>query len=316
MNFGIIGYGNIARSFSKALEYTTNGKIVAIGSKSLYGNDEFHKENPEINVYQTYQEVLNDPNIDGVYVALPHSLHKEWALKALNSKIPVFCEKPATLFLDDIQEIVAASKENNVLFLEAFKTKFNKGIDQLKEDLALIGKVKTISTNFCFDATGAKKSRSYLFEVGQGGALNDVGTYVIGFILDLVDSPIKKIESELKIVDQVDEQFEGTIYFENGTEGHFEGAIDRNIDRIAIIKGEKGDIIVPTYSRIEEYEVILNDGEKIKRSYPIEGTDMTMEIQSFIDLVESGQSESARHSLADTEQIISTLEKIRAGKVK
>ncbi len=218
MNIGIIGFGNIAKSFFKSLEFIQGVKVSAIGSKSLIKDNEFHNKHPEINVYPTYAEVLSDPNIDGIYIALPHSLHKEWSLKALDLKIPVFCEKPATLFLNDMKEITNLSKEKNVLFLEAFKIKFNHGFNQLKKDILLIGDINRVSTSFCFDATIDKESRPYLFEIGQGGAINDIGT------------------------------------------------------------------------------------------------DMVLEIQEFINLVESSQNESKIHSLKDTELIIRTLEQIRVGK--
>lgn len=234
--------------------------------------------------------------------------------KSFSLKIPVFCEKPATLSLDDMKQITDLSKEKNVLFLEAFKMKFNHGFNQLKEDLLLIGDINRVNTSFCFNGLGNKDSDSYLFKLGEGGALNDVGTYVIGFILDVVDAPIKTIKSNLKIVDEVDEHFEGVIHFENGAEGYFEGAIDRRFPRLAIIKGANGAVIVPNYDRIEEYEVILNNGKNIKRNIPIIGTDMVLEIQEFINLVESSQNESKIHSLKDTELIIRTLEQIRVGK--
>ncbi|WP_218213156.1 hypothetical protein [Enterococcus casseliflavus] len=104
------------------------------------------------------------------------------------------------------------------MFLEAFKIKFNHGFNQLKKDILLIGDINRVSTSFCFDATIDKESRPYLFEIGQGGAINDIGT------------------------------------------------------------------------------------------------DMVLEIQEFINLVESSQNESKIHSLKDTELIIRTLEQIRVGK--
>ncbi|TWW13726.1 hypothetical protein LABALGNA3A7_06490 [Dellaglioa algida] len=314
MNFGIIGYGNIAKRFFNSIQHTKNGRVTAIGSKSLATNDQFKMENPNITVYDSYQAVLEDDTIDGVYIALPHMMHKEWSLKALALKIPVFCEKPAVLTTADMKEIEFASVQNKTLFMEAFKTKFNVGMAHLKKDLDLIGPIQTLSANFCSNAIPEQKPTSYLLQKGQGGALNDIGTYPIGFVLDIVAAPIKKINPTMEMRNGIDESFSATIYFENGVQAFIEGAINEAKERVAIISGQRGQITIPMYNRIEDYTITLTNGQKIDRHYFIAGDDMTLEIQAFIDLAEVGASESHRHSLQDTFDIIQVIEKIRQDK--
>ncbi|MHC9533305.1 Gfo/Idh/MocA family protein [Dellaglioa sp. L3N] len=312
MNFGIIGYGNIAKRFFRSIQYTQNGQVTAIGSKSLDNDVVFKAENPKISVYDSYQAVLEDDTIDGVYIALPHILHKEWSLKALALKIPVLCEKPAVLTTVDMKEIEMASIENQTLFVEAFKTKFNVGMTHLKEDLVLIGPIQTVSANFCSNAIPTQKETSYLLQKGQGGALNDIGTYPIGFVLDILGASILKIEPTIAMKNGIDESFSATLYFENGSQAFIEGAINEAKERVAIITGKQGRITIPMYNRIQDYMIELNQGQAIEREYSIVGDDMTLEIQGFIDLVEAGASVCDRHSLQDTFDIIQVIEEIRA----
>lgn len=311
MNVGIIGYGNIARRFSKSIAYTKGGRVTAIGSRSLSKDEGFKADHPEITVYDTYEALLEDPSINGIYIALPHSMHKEWALKALARKIPVLCEKPAVLTTQDMQELIEVATENQTLFVEAFKTKYNIGFEHLKEALKDLGAIKQVEASFCYDMTDNREPNSYLFQEGQGGALNDVGTYSIGFVLGIVDAPIARIEGHQTLVNGIDDYFSARIFFENGVEAFVEGGIDREKERVARIVGEHGEITIPFYYRLEEYEVALKNQEKMTDHYPIEGDDMTLEIQNFINLVAAQKNDCPIHSLADTKKIIAVMEDIR-----
>lgn len=309
MKFGIIGFGKIARKFVKSIEYTTEGQIAAIASHSLKKDDPYLKEHPDVKVYDDYEALLNDERIDAVYIALPHLYHKQWVIKAIEHHKAVLSEKPLVLNSQDIDDIKNCVLQYQGYCLEAFKTKFNHGFDALKEDLKLIGKIKTVETNFCSD-TSALSRDSYLFDPLQGGALNDVGSYIIGFILGLVDSPIDHIESEMKLDNGIDLSFLAKIYFENGIVGIGEGSIDYAKERYALITGEKGTIEIPYYNRIIDYTIKL-DNQNIERHYPIDGDDMTLEIQALIDDVNHHRHDNTIHSLKDAKYLQQVIEQIR-----
>ena len=115
MNFGIIGFGRIARKFVQAIEATDEGKIYAISSRSVSMDDPYLKEHPEVKVYKDYEELLNDPQVDAVYIALTHKFHKEWILRSLEHHIPVLSEKPLVLTSTDVDEIQEKVKKTNTL---------------------------------------------------------------------------------------------------------------------------------------------------------------------------------------------------------
>ena len=240
MNFGIIGFGRIAKKFCESIK-ETEGKVYAIASHSIEENDPYLLQNPEVKIYRDYEELLNDSNVEAVYIAVPHKFHKQWVIHALMAK-----------------------------------------------------------------GTG-----SFLFDQEQGGALNDVGPYLVGFALDLIDSPVKDVQGLVKVVDGIEEHFFGRILFENKVEALLEGAIDEQKDREATITGTLGQIKVPMFNRIIGYTVYLPNEQVIERNYPIKGTDMTKQIQCLIDDVHAGKIENDRHSLQDSIDVITVMEQIR-----
>jgi predicted dehydrogenase len=311
MNFGIIGFGNIAKKFIHSISYTNNGTIYAIASRSLKPDDSFLLEHPQIKCYPTYDELLNDSTVEAVYIALPHQQHKEWAIKALRHHIPVLCEKPAALSVLDMREIAATAISQQTYFLEAFKTKFNVGMDQLKKDIRLIGPLTKLEANFCSDSVFRVSPDSYLLDPVQGGALNDVGSYGIGFMLDLIPDQLVDVRANRFIKNGIDYHTEMQLFFEQGTMAHLECAIDRKKERTAFIYGANGSIEVPLFNRITEYTIALSNGTRQRRSFPIQGDDMVLEIQAIIDDVTQQRLENLRHSMDDSCEIIKIMELVR-----
>lgn len=313
MKFGIIGFGRIARKFVKSIE-ATQGVVSAIGSRSMTLDDPYLKEHPQIKVYRDYEQMLCDSDIEAVYIALPHKFHKKWILKALDHHVPVLCEKPLVLFAEEVEEVRQKMRETKTLCVEALKTKFNDGYDQLKKDLEKIAPVQKIYANFCSDSLDMPKT-CFLFDPQQGGALNDIGSYILGFILGIETSEIVDVKSEQKMVDEINYYFKAEITFADGCLATAEGAIDRKKKRMAIIEGQNGTIEIPDYNRIVDYKIEQKDGVVIHRHFPFDGNDMTKEIEDFIKDVEEGNIESKKHSMDDTKAIL-TLSAYIASKKK
>lgn len=310
MNFGIIGFGKIARKFVQAIEATNEGTVYAIGSRSISMDDPYLQEHKEIKVYHDYELLLQDPKVDAVYIALTHKFHKEWIEKALEHKIPVLCEKPLVLTSKEADEIIQKASETNTLCTEALKTKFNTGYDNLKNDLKEIGEIQSIYANFCSDASGLPKT-SFLFDKEQGGALNDIGSYVLGFILGIHEKEIDTIQTTRRDIDGINYYFKSDIHFKDGCTATAEGAIDREKERYAKIIGSKGEIMIPNYNRITDYVISWKDGRKQTKSYPFIGNDMTMEIEDFINDVKNRVTQSKKHSLKDTKKILQLSQKLK-----
>ena len=124
INWGIIGAGKIASKFATDLNTVPNSKLYAIASRDLEKANAFRQEYNVDLAYGSYKELALDPNIDAIYIATPHSFHKAHTILCLNQHKPVLCEKPFAINLEDVEDMIQRSKQNNTLLMEAMWTIF------------------------------------------------------------------------------------------------------------------------------------------------------------------------------------------------
>lgn len=313
IKWGIIGLGNIAMRFAKSLSYTNEGKLYAIASKTKEKRDEFYEQYKCEKVYDDYNELLKDKELDAVYIALPHGFHKYWSIEALKNKKAVLCEKPVGLNAQEMKEIKKAALLNNTFFMEAMKTRFIPFIHNIKEVIKSkeIGDITTIEANFCNHVKDIKKG-SYLLDKEQGGALLDVGIYPLSFVMDIIDSEVIKVESDMEINESgVDSYFKAILTFENGVIGTIEGAIDRNKERTAIIKGTKGYMEIPIYNRPNKATIYINDRQPYTIEKELEFDDMYAEIKEVHECLKASKLQSDYLSLDESIRVMEILDQIK-----
>ena len=317
IKWGIIGLGNIAARFAKSLSNSSEGILYAIASKTKEKRDVFYEQYKCEKIYEDYNELLNDDNLDAVYIALPHGFHKYWSMQALRHKKAVLCEKPVGLNAEEMKEIKKEALLNNTFFMEAMKTRFIPLIHQIKEIMRNkeIGEITSIEANFCNHVKDIKEG-SYLLDKNQGGALLDVGIYPLSFVMDMIDSEVKEVKSEMKINEWgVDSYFKATLTFENGVIGTIEGAIDRDKERTAIIKGTKGYMEIPIYNRPNKAMIYLNNDEVYTIEEELEFDDMYAEIKEVHDCLMESKLQSEDLTLDESIRVMEALDDIRKNAV-
>lgn len=133
IRWGIIGAGNIAKRFTISSAQTKEGILYAVANRTLEKAEAFKKNYPCEKAYGSYEALLKDPQIDMVYIALPHQYHFKWIKKALLEKKAVLCEKPATMNATQMREIKKLAKINGVFFMEAMKNRFVPVSEKINE---------------------------------------------------------------------------------------------------------------------------------------------------------------------------------------
>lgn len=310
MKFGIIGFGRITRKFIESIRYTRDGQIAAVASHSLSPQDPFLLSHPEVQLYRDYHSLLKDPAIEAVYIALPHKEHFRWSLSCLEHGKAVLCEKPLVLSSAEAEEIQKTVQRTGICCMEAIKTRYNLGYQQLKKELFSLGNIEQIRCAFCFDGNQLS-SNSYLFQPGQGGALNDIGIYPLSFVLGLCPSEPVELEADIEETNGIDSYFHANMRFANNTTAILEGAIDRNSSRTAWITCSAATVEIPVFNRMTEYTIHYHDGRTVRNEYPFDGDDMTLEIQEFIKTASAHKQESPLYPLQDTIRAIRLIEQIR-----
>src|SRR5437879_3875105 len=124
IRMGILGAGGIATAFAKAAPEFRSVEVVAIGSREQAKADEFAAIFGLPQAYGSYDAVLEDPEIDAVYIALPNGLHKEWAIASARAGKHILCEKPMALTRQDGEAMFEAADAANVVLIEAFAYRF------------------------------------------------------------------------------------------------------------------------------------------------------------------------------------------------
>jgi predicted dehydrogenase len=313
IKWGIIGLGNIAQRFAKSLSYSNEGKLYAIASRTKEKCDAFHERHRCEKIYEDYEELLKDEEIDAVYIALPHGFHKYWSIEALKHNKAVLCEKPVGLNAGEMEEIKNAALLNNTFFMEAMKTRFIQLIHEIKKIIKNkeIGEIESIEANFCNYVKEIKEG-SYLLDKNQGGALLDVGIYPLSFVMDMIDSEVKTVNANMEINEAgVDSYFKAILTFENGVIGNIEGAFDRDKERTAIIKGTKGHIEIPIYNRPSIAKIYINDKEPYTIEEELEFDDMYAEIKEVHKCLNASRLQSEYMSLDESLRVMKVLDEIK-----
>ncbi|BCM93240.1 scyllo-inositol 2-dehydrogenase (NADP(+)) IolU [Abditibacteriota bacterium] len=182
LRWGILATGSIARTFARALPSSQNGMLWAVASRNAESAAAFATAMGARKSYGSYAELLEDPDVDAVYIATPHPMHFEWIVKCAEAGKHILCEKPLTLNSPDASRAVEAARANGVALMEAFMYRCHPQTAQIVELVSsgALGKIKAIEATFSFQAQPNPDSRLFNLDLGGGGIL-DVGCYVASF---------------------------------------------------------------------------------------------------------------------------------------
>lgn len=217
VKWGILGYARIAKSsVIPGILRSEHSQLYAIASS----DPEKRRECQELygcpKVYENYEDVLNDDEVQAVYIPLPNSLHKEWAIKAVQRGKHVLCEKPIALHADECRELIETAAEHRVHVMEAFMYRYTDRMQKVQEVLASgeIGEVRYIQSTFRFllNRPNTIKVRP---ELG-GGSLYDVGCYPVNFVGMITNAVPASCASHSVIENGIDVMFSATMQYENG----------------------------------------------------------------------------------------------------
>ncbi|GII98416.1 putative dehydrogenase [Sediminihabitans luteus] len=191
IRWGILGPGSIARSFAEAVRTSTRGRVTAVGSRDVgRAQDLAERHTDDARAHGSYEDLVGDPDVDVVYVATPHSHHREHALLAIAAGKHVLVEKAFTRNAAEARDVLDAARAAGVFVMEALKTRHLPHVAAIRTMIARgeIGDV--VSVTGSYEAAFPHDPSSRIFDPAlAGGALLDIGVYPIGFAMDLLGVP-------------------------------------------------------------------------------------------------------------------------------
>ncbi len=249
IKWGVLGTAGIASGCTiPGMLLSENSEAYAIAGRSEEKVNKFVEKFGFKKGYVGYEKLLQDPDVQAVYVPLPNDIHKKWVIEAVKAGKHVLCEKPLAMNASEVAEMFAAAEENNVFLMEAYAYLHSPYMLSLVEDVksGIIGDVVFIDTAFL---TQGYHEDFRLHKEFGGGALYDLGCYCTTMILSLIDSNIKDVKAVCEKTDLgVDKLTTAIMSFENGASASFNvGMIlgensNARFDRL-YIRGTKGTII-------------------------------------------------------------------------
>ena len=273
IKWGVLGTAGIASwGTIPGMQMAEGCELYAIAGRSEAKVAEFKERFGFQKAYVGYDALLEDKEVQAVYIPLPNHLHFEWVMKAIEAGKHVLCEKPLALNALEAEEMFRAAKRKGVQFAEAYAYLHSPYVASLKEvvESGSIGEVDYIETAFV--TQGYEEDYRLHREFG-GGAMYDLGCYCTTMMLSLVDAEPTFVKACAEFGgDDVDFHTAGIVKFENGVRASFNvGMIFGNgangrFDRL-YIHGSKGCIRSEVeYNQAGELKyTVVSEGKEIER---------------------------------------------------
>ncbi len=281
MNVAIIGAGAIARSMCRTIRgMKENGRPVelyAIASRSQEKADAFAREEGVEKAYGSYEAMLADPKVDLVYIATPHSHHAEQMKLCIRYGKAVLCEKAFTPNQHQAEEVLRLAREQGVYVAEALWPRYMPSRWIINELLAegVIGEPRMLYSNLCY---AIEHKERIMDPALAGGALLDLGIYVLNFASMVFGDDIVRINSTVELMETgVDRTETITIKYRDGKMAQLMASTAFNSDRRCVIYGTKGYLTVDNVNNPGWIEIF----DKDDRVHPIRRIDVPAQITGY-----------------------------------
>ncbi len=314
LRWGILGTGRMARAFANDLKLLPDARLMGVGSRSLEGAQRFGDEFQVPLRFGSYRELAASDQVDVVYVATPPSLHCEHVLMCLQSGRHVLCEKPFALSANQARRMIEASASHGVFLMEAMWTRFIPAVVHLRRLLAeqKIGALQMLLAGGAF--IPGDDPDFYLFrrDLG-GGVLLDAGVYLVSMASMILGAPDRTAALGQLTGGGIDDHEGVLLSHAAGPLAMLHVSLRARAAPDLTLLGSKGRIhlAAPIFCPRRLTLTVSGAGEDVLE-FPFEGSGYRFQAAEVAHCIRDGRLESAVMSHAETLQIMTTLDRIRA----
>lgn len=312
--WGIVGPGGIAERFASDLARVDDATLVGVASRSLERAEAFAGRHGIPRAHDDERALLDDPEVDVVYVATPHSRHATDALAALEAGKHVLCEKPMALSAPQARTMVAAARDRGLFLMEAMWTRFLPSYRRLVELLGegRIGDPLLVEADFGFRAPVDPGHRLFAPALG-GGATLDLGIYPVQLCSLVLGRPDRVVADGVVGGTGVDEVAAAVLHHPAGTLGVVGASIRVGTSCTARISGTDGWIDLPAFHHCPAHLDVHGPGGHERVDTAHEGDGIRFQVHEVHRCLDAGATESPTMPLDETLEVAATLDAIRAG---
>lgn len=313
VRFGILGAGSIATRVMRDLPTAVQVEVTCVAARELARAQAFAARFGIATALGSYEELVARVDVDVVYIATPHPLHKQQALLAMRAGKHVLCEKPAALNSAELAEMLACAAQNRVFFMEAMWTRLMPAMLCVKELLAegVIGPLATLHAGFSGRAVFAAASRLYDLALG-GGALLDIGCYPIHLAIDLLGGAPEFVTGAAVLGSTgVDEQNAMLLRFPGGGLASLSSGLRVDQTTTAVLCGPEGSLEIPEFYHATQ--VLLRRGNDVSVIFEDTGSQrgFAHEFSHVAACVSEGRLESPRVPHRDSIAALAVMDSLR-----
>ena len=289
VNWGFLGAGWIAnRAMAPAVHAANNAQLFGVASRDRARSAKFEPQN----VYDSYQQLLDDPQIGVVYISLANHQHLEWVTKSLEAGKHVLCEKPLGLNAIEVQKMIDCAQRCNRLLVEAVWTRWHPRFKRIAEVVASgeIGELSTIESQFTFKSEMTENYR--LDPASGGGALLDIGCYQINAWVALTngakDLKINTVERKLGPT-KIDLTTEVYATINNSIKAHLISSFDFDAPQKLKIDGRSGSVATESGESFSTWREpsSLRVNDRIEQFYSVD---------AFVEMIQQVSEQVANNS--------------------
>lgn len=317
IGWGLIGTGEVSRSFAADLTYETGSRRVAVASRDARRAGAFARESRVERAYQGLEALLADPEVDVVHIGTPHGTHRDIALSALAAGKHIVVEKPIALNRSQAEEIASAAASAGLFAMEGMWMKFNPAYRAVLDTITAgdIGTPKSVRASFGVPFPTDTGSR-WSAELG-GSTLLDQGIYPITLVMAVLGTPTEiSARGEVR-PDGVDLTAHMTFEFGGGRYAQIAVSMIDFCEPTATVNGSSGWITLPTPFWAASYFQTHSGSDPeqlakgIRTDRPSIGNGFTPMIQHVNEAVTTGLTQSPIHPLSDTLEVFDVLDEVR-----
>ena len=258
--WGILGTAGIAAKVARAIDLAANAELIAIASRDQERAAAWAAERDLERSYGSYDALLDDPEIDAVYIPLPPSMHREWTIKAAEKSKHVLCEKPLALSAAEARDMATACKDNSVQLMDGVMWVHHERSDEIKNILndGRLGELRRITSAFSFNGNlqGTDNIRTQK-ELG-GGSLGDLGYYCARASIWAFDALPTRAYATARFYNEVDFNLSALLWFEGERIATFDCGFDTVARKWLEVAGTQAslvcdDFVVPQHEVLARY---------------------------------------------------------------
>ena len=311
--WGIIATGKIAASLAEALHFVEDAEPIAVASRTQQNADRFGDTWNIPRRYGSYQQLVEDDDVDVVYIATPHNLHAENMKLCLQAGKHVMCEKPLTINAQEVHECIELARQKDRFLMEAVWMRFFPAIAKVKQLVqdGAIGKPRLVQADFCFQLPFDPQHRLFDLELG-GGALLDIGIYPLSFTTLLLGFPAA-VRGHAQIGSTgVDEIASMELQYPNQCVAQLNGSMTVYKPQEAFVVGEDGYVKVhESFIHPDRLTLHRNGNQPEEFHIPYLGNGYPHEIEEVHRCLREGLTESPLMPLNDSLKMMELMDQIR-----